>query len=64
MALKKMTLEQFREAYNRAGASVMELAEIAAQTVTDDDELVMLAKAAVKAEDVFLAALNNRDIQL
>lgn len=64
MALKKLTIAEFKEAYNRIGASVMELADIAAQCVTDDDELVMLAKAAVNAEDAFLAALNNRDIEL
>lgn len=64
MALKKMTLAQFRDAYNRSGESVMQLAEIVAETISDDRELVGLAKAALKAEDEFLAALNNRDIQL
>lgn len=60
--LKKMTLAEFREAYNRCGSSVMEMAEIAMQTVSDDDEFVQVATAAVEAEDKFYRLLNDRKI--
>lgn len=64
MTLRKLTVDEFKEAYNHAGDSVMELAAIAVQCVTDDPELVAIAQAALRAEDEFLAALNNRDIEL
>lgn len=64
MTLKKLTLDEFREAYSRAGESVMEMAAITVECVTDDAELVALAQAALSAEDNFLTALNNRGIEL
>lgn len=60
--LKKMTLAEFREAYNRCDSSVMEMAEIAMQTVSDDAEFVQAAKVAVEAEDKFYRLLLDREI--
>ena len=62
--LKKTTLAEFREAYNHSGESVISLAEIATQTVSDDDEFVQAAKAAVEAEDKFFRLLGERGINL
>jgi ATP-dependent RNA circularization protein (DNA/RNA ligase family) len=63
MSLKKLTLEEFKDAYDRCGESIMELAHIAVECVSDDDELVQAAKQALKAEDKFATLLSERDIQ-
>lgn len=58
-----VTLAEFREVHNCSGESVLDIA-YDAQYIADDPDFVTLAKAALAAEDAFVAAMSERDIQI
>lgn len=58
-----MTIAEFKETYRRSGESVMMLAHYAVVApVTNDDDFVAAAQAALEAEDKFYNLLLEKDI--
>jgi hypothetical protein len=62
MAIKKITLDEFREQWNGRGESVVALADHAQRYIKDDDEFVAAAKLLIDAEDHFAQMMIERHI--
>lgn len=63
MPQKTLTLTEFKKVHNKSGESLLDIA-FDAQAITDDDEFRNLAKELIILEDKFLAAFNDRGMEL
>jgi hypothetical protein len=57
-----MTVEEFKEKFERSGESVLMLAHYAVRCEVDDNEFVKAAESALEAEDVFYKLLLKYDV--